>query len=280
MWTLAGRRGTGRGRGTVLPSTARFLLPAGRLLAAVCTFTLAWQVFADAPVIVAANRDELLDRPSDPPAERDWEVGVVAPRDREADGTWLGYNEHGLLVAITNRWVDEDLPADRSRGLLVRDALAHETAEGAARFVERELASRSYDGFNLTLVDETAALLLEWDGHLGVRNFEPGVHVVVNVGADGQYTIPGHRPEVGEQQAANADAVRTALQPEPGETGPGWLDRAATIVSDHEYGVCVHGDGYGTRSSSLVRLAEDGRSWRYADGPPCETPYEPVRDAV
>ena len=245
-----------------------------------CTFTLAWQVFADAPVVVAANRDELLDRPSTPPAVRDWEAQVLAPQDEEAAGTWLGYNEHGLLVAITNRWVDADLEAARSRGLLVRDALARETAEEAARFVERELAARSYDGFNLVVVDANAAILLAWDGHLSVRNFDPGVHVVVNVGADGDYAIPSHRPDVGEAQAENADQVLTALQPDPGETSDAWLERAATVVSDHEYGVCVHGDGYGTRSSSLIRLADGERTWRHAEGPPCETPYEAVDAAV
>ncbi|WP_340102101.1 NRDE family protein [Salinibaculum salinum] len=241
-----------------------------------CTLTLAWHVFEDAPVVVAANRDELVDRPSEPPARRDWERPVVAPRDSEAGGTWIGYNDAGVLVAITNRWIETDMESDRSRGLLVRDALNHESAEDAVRFVERELDERSYDGFNLVVADANAALLVEWDGHRRVSNFDPGVHVVVNVGADGNYTIPGHRPDVGEQQAVNADSVLTALQPEPGEESREWLDRAATVIADHEYGVCVHGDGFGTRSSSLIHLGTEERTFEFADGPPCETPFEPV----
>lgn len=260
--------------------TTRRLLGCRYQFRFVCTFTLAWQVFADAPVVVAANRDEALDRPAEPPEVRNWEARVLAPRDAEAEGTWLGYNEFGVLVAITNRWVDADLAADRSRGLLVRDALACESAEAAARFVERDLAERSYDGFNLVVVDANAAILLEWDGHLAVRNFEPGVHVVVNVGADGEYAVPPHRPNVGEEQAVNADKVRTALQPEPGETSAEWLDRAASVVADHEYGVCVHGDGFGTRSSTLVRLGEGERTVRHAPGPPCETQYVSVGASV
>jgi uncharacterized protein with NRDE domain len=242
----------------------------------VCTLTLAWQVFADAPVVVAANRDERLDRPTEPPAVRDWEQQVLAPKDSEAEGTWLGYNADGLLVAVTNRWVDADLPADRSRGLLVRDALARDSAEAATRFVERDLAGHSYDGFNLVLADETAAVLVEWDGTLAVRNVEPGVHVVVNVGADGDYAVPAHRQAVAERQARNADEVRRALVPGPGETSEAWLDRAAGVVSDHDYGVCVHGDGFGTRSSTLIRLAADETSYEFAPGPPCETAFEPV----
>jgi uncharacterized protein with NRDE domain len=242
----------------------------------VCTLVIAWQVFADTPIAVAANRDELLDRPSDPPARIDDEPAIVAPRDGEAGGTWIGYNEAGLFVGITNRWVDADLAGERSRGLLVREALRHESAEDAARFVERQVDSVEFDGFNLVVADENAAVSLEWDGRLRVRNLDPGVHVVVNVGVDGDVTIPSHRADVSERQAENAAAVRTVLQPEPGEQAGEWLERAADVVSDHEYGVCVHENGYGTRSSSLVTIGPHGAAYRFADGPPCETAYRRV----
>ena len=261
-----------------------------------CTLVFAWQVFTDAPVVAAANRDEALDRPSVPPALIETDPAVVAPRDEEAGGTWIGYNEAGVFVAITNRWTGREGEGDRSRGLLVRDALRQPSAEDAARLVERELDERRYDGFNLVLADSSAALLVEWDGdRRRVRNFDPGVHVVVNVGADGEYTIPESRAEAGERQAENADAVAAALQVEPGETSTAWLDRAADVISDHEYGVCVHGDvserssdgssdasdgGFGTRSSSLVEIGEGGTRYRYADGPPCETAYRDVEDRV
>jgi uncharacterized protein with NRDE domain len=270
----------------------------------VCTLTLAWQVFADSPVVVAANRDESTDRPSEPPARVDDDPAVVAPRDAEAGGTWIGYNEHGLFAGVTNRWVDADLAAERSRGLLVRDALREPDAESAARTVERAVRETEYDGFNLVLADQRAAFSIEWDGHLHVRQFDPGVHVVVNVGADDSFVIPASRPEAGERQAESARRVRERLRPEPGETAGSWLDRAADVLRDHEYGVCVHGDvsernsdgspdanasggGFGTRSSSLISIGrtddrpgreDDGlpASYRYADGPPCETPYRPV----
>ncbi|MBV0922900.1 NRDE family protein [Halomicroarcula limicola] len=244
-----------------------------------CTIVLAWQVFEDAPVAFAANRDERVDRPSEPPAPRHWGSRVVAPADEEASGTWEGYNEHGLLVALTNRWVDADLAGERSRGLLVRDCLGHETAEDAARAVEGALREAEYEGFNLLLADENAALLFEWDGQLAVRNLNPGVHVVVNVGADGDYRIPSGRADAGEEQAANADRLRDHLQAEPGETVDAWLDRAGETIGDHEYGVCVHGDGFGTRSSSLVSLGEHPR-YDFADGPPCRTAYRPVEGQI
>lgn len=241
-----------------------------------CTITLAWQMFEDAPVVVAANRDEFLDRPSESPAKRDWEARTVAPKDSEAEGTWIGYNEHGVLVAITNRWTENSLERDRSRGLLVRDALAHESAESAIRFVEHDLDGRTYEGFNLLVADAKSAILVEWDGVRRVSNLEPGTHVIVNVGADGRYDIPKDREQHGRSQADNANAVRETLQPEPGEASANWLERAAETISDHEYGVCIHRDRFGTRSSSLIHMRTQGVSYQYADGPPCETDFEPV----
>lgn len=240
-----------------------------------CTLTLAWQCFEEAPLLVAANRDELLARPSEPPALREWGRQVVAPQDREAAGTWIGYNDASVLVAITNRWTPDAIEGERSRGLLVRDALGEATADDAMRLVERELDERTYEGFNLLVADTASALLAEYDGNRRISTLDPGVHVIVNVGADGHYDIPSKRQEDGQEQAENADRLRSTLRPEPGESGTGWLDRAATTIADHDYGVCIHRDQFGTRSSSLLYFGEETR-YRYADGPPCETAFEPV----
>ncbi|AQL41569.1 hypothetical protein BV210_02050 [Halorientalis sp. IM1011] len=245
-----------------------------------CTLVLAWQVFADTPVAVAANRDEMVDRPSEPPQRLEDDPAVVAPRDSEAGGTWIGHNEHGLFVGITNRWTDAELAGGRSRGLLTRDALRKESAEAAARFVESEVRDHEFDGFNLVVADENAALLLEWDGQLAVRNFQPGVHVVVNVGAAGDVRIPEERPEESRQQADNAAAVQTELRPEPGEQAGAWIERAADVIADHEYGVCIHRDRFGTRSSSLLTIGSEGSRYRFADGPPCETEYRRVESQI
>ena len=243
-----------------------------------CTLTFAWRAFADAPLVVAANRDEALDRPAVGPARIDGADGdpvVVAPRDEEAGGTWIGTNEHGVFVGITNRWTDADLAAERSRGLLVRDALAQASAADATAVVEDAVAAHEYDGFNLVIADADDCHYLEWDGELAVHRLDPGVHVVVNVGAVDDFEIPEVRREFGERQAENARAVHDALQVEPGETPEEWRERAAAVLRDHDYGVCIHGDGYGTRSSSLVQTGSEFAYW-YADGAPCETEYERV----
>jgi uncharacterized protein with NRDE domain len=248
----------------------------------VCTLIVAWRVFEDAPVCIAANRDEQFGRPATPPATRDGPPRVVAPRDEEAGGTWIGYNEHGLFVGVTNRW--EAGEGDRSRGLLVNDALEAPSAADALDRVEAELDDREYAPFHLLLADANDCTLVANRGDetgSGYRTdtFDPGVHVVVNVGTVDDWFVPSARPEIGKQQAANAERLRGKLQPRDGETAADWTRRAGEYLGDHDYGVCIHRDGFGTRSSSLIRLGDE-RHFAFADGPPCENPYEPVEDSL
>ncbi|PSQ57395.1 hypothetical protein BRD22_02395 [Halobacteriales archaeon SW_8_68_21] len=247
-----------------------------------CTLTLAWRTFADAPVTLAATRDEALDRPSEPPAVRDGGGSgprYVAPRDAEVGGTWIGLAESGLVAAVTNRWLNADREGDRSRGLLVRDCLTADSAENAVRTVENDLDGRTYDGFNLVLADGRAAFLMTYDGRLVVTRLNPGVHVVGNVGGvvngTDRFAIPERRREFGEERADSARRIAAALVPEPGESEASWLDRASGVLTDHEYDACLHGDAFGTRSFTRIRTGEDP-AVAYADGPPCETPTEPV----
>lgn len=228
-----------------------------------CTLAFAWREFEDAPLAVAANRDEAVGRPSSPPAVREGKSRVLMPRDEEAGGTWLGVNEHRVFVAVTNR--ETDVAGERSRGLLVRDALDAASADEAIETVEREVADRTYAGFNLVVADERECVLLEWDGVLRTIGFNPGVHVVVNGGYD--------------DQTETATTIRDQLS--GFETAAGWCEAANAVMQDHETGACVHGDGYGTRSSSIVTIRAGGDvAYEFANGPPCETPYRRVDGQV
>lgn len=240
-----------------------------------CTLVLAWQVFADAPVVVAANRDEQYDRTAEPPSQLETDPAVVAPRDATAGGTWIGYNDGGLFVGITNRWTDRP-EAERSRGLLVRDALRAVDAEAAVETVEQALEDAEYDGFHLLVADQDAAFLLEWDGQLAVRRLDPGVHVLVNVGLSDDAHLPAAEPRRGLAQAINARSVRAALQRRDGEDADDWLARAAEVLGDHNYGVCLHDEEFGTVSTSLLRLGRQHVTYEYASGPPCVTAFERV----
>ncbi len=243
-----------------------------------CTLLVAWRLFPEAPICVAANRDELFDRPASKPTVWDREPAVVSPRDEQAGGTWIGYNEDGVVVAVTNRWVEGE--GERSRGLLVTDALAEPTAAAAVERVRTELAVRQYAPFHLLVADADSCTLIEHDDERDrVRELSPGVHIVVNVGADGEWFVPSARPNGGRRQAENAERVLEAAQPIDGETAAAWTERVGRILGDHDYGVCLHGDRFGTRSSSTIRLGDE-RVFAFADGPPCVTPHRRIEESL
>ncbi|MBP8822544.1 MAG: NRDE family protein [Flavobacteriales bacterium] len=89
-----------------------------------CLIALAYKVHPHFPLIVAANRDEFLDRPAEP--ARFWPESphLLAGRDLQAGGTWLGVTRAGRFAAITNhRDMRRPHAPGPSRGLLVKHAL-------------------------------------------------------------------------------------------------------------------------------------------------------------
>src|SRR5262249_50702626 len=90
-----------------------------------CTLIAAVHAFEDTPLLIAANRDERTTRPAKSPFLWPDERGprILAPRDEQAGGSWLGLNDRGLFVGITNRAFAPLDPSRRSRGALVIDAL-------------------------------------------------------------------------------------------------------------------------------------------------------------
>ena len=88
----------------------------------------------DWPVVIGANRDEMIDRPALPPG-RHWpdRPEVTAGKDLLAGGSWLGLNDWGVVAAVLNRHGSlGPVPGQRSRGELVLEALDHADAVAAA----------------------------------------------------------------------------------------------------------------------------------------------------
>ena len=90
-----------------------------------CTLVALHAVHPAAPLVVAANRDEFHARASVPPAVLHEVPRVVAGRDAEKGGTWLGACSSGLFVGLTNQreWAAKPRDALRSRGEVTLAAL-------------------------------------------------------------------------------------------------------------------------------------------------------------
>jgi uncharacterized protein with NRDE domain len=234
----------------------------------VCTLIALHRCTPAAPLVVAANRDEQQSRPAEKPTLR-FERGlpIVAPRDARAGGTWIGVNSFGLLAAVTNRPTRGRDERRRSRGLLVLDALEHSCARDAAAALE-SLAPDAYNPFNLFVADGCEAFAIVYEAGPRVVELPPGAHVICNADPDARaHPKVSRLLERAEEAAALPSgralgALEAVCRSHAGSGNP--LDDA-----------CIHGEGYGTRSSTLLALGEPRASaLRFADGPPCRTPYE------
>ena len=231
-----------------------------------CTLIALHRCTPAAPLVIAANRDEYLERPSEGPALWAGEVHpVAAPRDLRAGGTWLGVNAEGLLAAVTNRPVGRRDERCGSRGRVVLQALEARSAREAAGSLAG-LGPDLFNPFNLLVADGEEAFTVVYEGKAVVEELAPGVHVIGNADPDDR-RVPKIDRLLDEAQGASelegAHLVAALAQTLRGHEGE-------PVPLGH---TCIHAGAYGTRSSMLLQLGPEP-AWWYADGPPCRTPYE------
>ncbi len=241
-----------------------------------CLLVAASRVVAGEPLLVGANRDEILDRPST--AVTVLESGpprVVGGRDELSGGTWLAVNEHGVCAGLTNQPLgDAKDPSKRSRGELPLALARHRSAADAVASLLEDYRPADYNGSWLLVGDRTDLFFVDFTGTaVGMAiALPPGIHVLEN-------------RALGET-SPKVDLVRAALDPTPPE-GDRVADAFRRVLADHRNpegearphaANCVHLETFGTRSSCIVRVPsghEAPRLW-VADGPPCVTAYEEV----
>jgi uncharacterized protein with NRDE domain len=119
-----------------------------------CLVAFAINSSARWPLVIAANRDEFLNRPTLPLSRWHSATGheIIAGRDLRAGGTWLGISPGGRVAFLTNVREAQPPAAPRSRGELVTRWL--ESRANAGDFaLELEQHGAAYGGFNLVLGD-------------------------------------------------------------------------------------------------------------------------------
>ena len=220
-----------------------------------CLILFAYRLTPGQPLIVAANRDEFYARPSAPAHWWDDAPGLLAGRDLQAGGTWLGVQANGRFAAVTNFTDPDRPPPPRSRGALVADFLrGAQTSADYAAGIRGEL----YQGFNLLLWD---GLTLACASNRGAtQTLEPGCYALTNaeLGSRWPKAVDG---VVRLRQAVVAGADLDGLidllrhdQPPPSHAGA-----ALTETAESRTTPCfIRGDAYGTRASTAVIYTEDG----------------------
>lgn len=245
-----------------------------------CTFVILRRPDQSWPVIIGANRDEMVDRPSSPPG-RHWpeRPGTIAGRDDLAGGSWLGLNDDGVVAGIMNRMNTLGPEAGkRSRGELVLEALDHADARDAVTALA-ELDGRAYRPFNMVVADNRDAFWLRHSGrNSGIVEIRPL--------PDGLSMITAHdRNDIEHSERIRAFLPRFDAAPPPQPDKGDWEAWTALLASRGTdeaagAGMTVKLDGgFGTRSSSLMALPAIGTGlpvWRFSDGPPDANPYRDV----
>jgi len=235
-----------------------------------CTLVVRHRLEADDPVLVAANRDESFQRPSEPPSiVEEGPFRVLAPRDSRAGGTWLGLNEEGVFAGLTNRFGGPANPDRRSRGEIVFHALeVPAAAEGAAAVAELE--ATDYNAFHLLVVDSTGMFAVVGDGGRSTVTPVETELAVVTERSFGAADNPRKR------------RLRRRLQTDLDTDGLD-LEMLGGYLTDCSGGidaVCVNLEetDYGTRSSTLIRFGGGDVEFRHAEGAPCDVEYEDLSD--
>lgn len=223
-----------------------------------CLLVWNWQPGSDTPLLLLSNRDEFYTRPCKP---LHWWGNILAGRDVQAGGTWLGVSRSGRLAALTNFRQGQAQRADApSRGELVANFL-HSDLDGPAFLQQLAKRSDAYNPFNLLVFDGQNLMGLESHSQRTVT-LQPGLGGVSNAG----FNTPW--PKLLRLQ----NGLRAALEPDSAQpldpVSLHHLLHDATRVPDEALphtgvpleleralsAIFVATPDYGTRACSVVQL--------------------------
>ncbi len=226
-----------------------------------CLIALAWNAHPDYSLVVAANRDEWRERPTEPMHWWEGHPELLAGRDLTAGGTWMGVTKSGRFAAVTNfRDPSDKRSTALSRGTLVADFLLSDAS--AEAYLSR-LAPRAshFNGFNL-IVGDGQRLCFFGSREPVARPIPAGVHGLSNhlldepwpkvVRARGAMKSALGEPDPAAPLFAMLADTRGAEDGELPDTGVGvaWERRLAPAL--------ITGEDYGTRSSTVLAVDRTG----------------------
>jgi uncharacterized protein with NRDE domain len=221
-----------------------------------CLVVMAYKVHPKYPLIVAANRDEFLDRPTVPLHFWNDAPHILAGRDQRAGGTWMGLTNRGRFAALTNyrdlRRPDVEGP---SRGALVQHALEQDIDMiDTSRYAGLNLVHGHYDDlvYHSNITGAHTAL-------------EPGIHGLSN------HLLNTPWPKVQRAKAGLVEAIRSD-EPDPDHLFELLSDD--TMASDDALpdtgiglqwervlsSIRIRTEGYGTRCSSVILVDAQGKA--------------------
>lgn len=224
-----------------------------------CLIVFAWRPNHELPLIVAANRDEFYERPTRPLGRWPDAPDIVAGRDLQAGGTWLGFGAAGRFAALTNIRVPGKPNGARSRGELPERYLRGQLTP-QAYLTELTGHLEHYAGFNLLVGDEQALWYLNSRAAVP-EQLEPGLYGLSNAALDSpwpkllrargalQRRIDAPDSEQLLQLLSDPELAEDAQLPDTGVPYE-WEKKLSSIF--------IRSKDYGTRASTVLIRRADG----------------------
>ena len=225
-----------------------------------CLIVFAWRPGHAQPLVMAANRDEFYDRPTQPLGFWQDAPQVLAGRDLQAGGTWLGLGGGGRFAALTNIRDPRQPPFGRSRGELVAQFLRSDLSPAA--FLDDLLPrANQYAGFNVVLGDsQTCWFFNSWEGQ--PVQLQEGLYGLSNASLDTPW------PKLEKAKAALSECLPNpapealfAILGDPQQAPDASLpDTGIGLASEQLLSsVFIASRTYGTRACSALIVQADGR---------------------
>ena len=230
-----------------------------------CLILFAHRAIPGHVLVLAANRDEFFARPTEPANYWADAPHVLAGRDLEKGGTWMGVTRDGRWAAVTN-YRDGTRPetGSRSRGELVARYLL-EGSSAASYAAAMADAGAEYHGFNLLVGDAKGVYYVSNRG-VHLRTLEPGIYGLSNHLLD----TPWPKVERGKREL---EALLKANSEDPAEPLLALLADRRTAADEAlpHTGVgrdwekmlspaFIRAPGYGTRASSVLLIEPGGEA--------------------
>lgn len=226
-----------------------------------CIMAMAWGVHPHWRLILIGNRDEFHARPAAPLARWEEEPTLIAGRDLQSGGTWLGASEDGRAAIITNlRGYNDHRPDRASRGALVTDLL-----RGSGRYADpQEAALDDFNPFNLILIDRHRAHFLTNRPHPVHTHLTPGVYGLSNGALDAPWPKTlALKTALLDWLVAGAERPETLFEalhienlPDAGLTPETPSDIPAEAAMSP---IFIRNPVYGTRCSTLLAIDAGGK---------------------
>jgi uncharacterized protein with NRDE domain len=246
-----------------------------------CLLIALFQVLPEAPLIVAANRDERYERPAIAMTVlRRRDPRILGGRDEQAGGTWLAVNERGVVAGLTNQPSPAGRdPRKRSRGELPLAFASYDEAVTAV-----PLNPADYNPCWMLVGDRHSLFSIGVSGgsQAEVEQLGPGLHILENAplrarspkAAFVERLVQAERASRPAGVAGTVEALEAVLRIHEPAVPQARTDEAGRTWPPELSAPCVHTPAYGTRSAMTATVPAAGRPVvRVADGRPCETSF-------